>query len=125
LLQPGPKIASYFLRPNSDSGPFQVSILSAVGQWPSGTKWQTNREGLGTRVIGGVEVEGARDTLTSEDQPPLIAVQEQWASPNLGLTFEVEASGPNWKHTAKLQNLDRHEPDPALFVIPSDYEIQK
>ena len=43
----------------------------------------------------------------------------------LGLTLQIEATGPNWKRTAKLQNLDRREPDPALFEIPSGYRIQE
>jgi hypothetical protein len=76
------------------------------------------------RVIDGVEAEGERIVQTSGDQPPLIATRETWWSRTLRLTFVVEASGPNWRHTAKLQNLDLHEPDPALFGIPPDYTIQ-
>jgi hypothetical protein len=110
--------------PRSSPEGFQVGF-PAVGVWPPGRKWQIKTESLGTRTIGGVEVEGARHVSTSEDQPPLTAVQAVWSSRSLGLTLEVEASGPNWKHTAKLQNLDRHDPDPALFVIPPDYAIQK
>lgn len=69
------KIANYFVAPHSGSGPFQVG-LPAVGEWPSTGKRQTKTEQLGTRVIDGVEVEGARTVRTSGDQPPLIAVQE-------------------------------------------------
>jgi hypothetical protein len=41
------------------------------------------------------------------------------------MTFRIDASGPDWKHTATLRKLDRTEPDPALFVIPSDYTISE
>ncbi|HTS51559.1 MAG TPA: hypothetical protein VMH05_26605 [Bryobacteraceae bacterium] len=78
------------------------------------------KEGLGTRMIDGIEAEGERTVQTSEDQPLLIATREIWWSRALRVTFSEEASGPNWKHTAKLQNLDRHEPGPELFVIPAD-----
>jgi hypothetical protein len=69
-------------------------------------------------------VEGARVVQTLENQPHLISTHEAWFARSLGLTLAIEASGPNWRHTARLQNLDRHEPDPALFVIPPDYTIQ-
>jgi hypothetical protein len=77
------KIASYFIAPHSGSGPFEVGF-PAVGQ-PPPANWQTKTEALGTRVIDGVEVEGARTVKTSEDQPPLIAVQERWSSRSLDL----------------------------------------
>jgi hypothetical protein len=38
------------------------------GRLPTG-KWQTKAEGLGARVIDGVEVEGERTVQSSEDQP--------------------------------------------------------
>jgi hypothetical protein len=117
------KTADYLVAPHSGSGPFQIGA-PAVGEWPSAGKWQTKTEELGTRVIEGVDVNGARTVRTSEDQPPLVAVQEVWSSQSLGLKLVIDAKGPNWKHTAKLQNLDRHEPDPALFAIPGDYAIQ-
>jgi hypothetical protein len=117
------KIAMYFLEPHSAAEPFNIGFPAPGKAMP--LEWETTTEGLGTRVIDGVEVEGTRMVRTSADQPPLIAVYEIWRSPSFGVTFVVETSGPDWKHTAKLQKLDRHEPDPALFVIPSDYAIQK
>jgi hypothetical protein len=123
LLLVDSKIATYILAPHSSSEPFQVGLPAVGKALPAGI-WQTKVEGLGVRVIDGVEVEGARTVRTSEDQPPLSAVQEIWLSRSLGLTFVVDASGPNWRHTAKLQSVDRREPDPVLFVIPPDYTIQ-
>jgi hypothetical protein len=116
------KIANYFVAPHSGSGPFQVG-LPAVGRVPPGN-WQKKEEGLGKRVIEGVEVEGGRSVLTSDYQPPLTVLYETWASQSLGLKLAVDASGPDWKHTAKLQHVVRREPDPMLFVIPPDYAIQ-
>jgi hypothetical protein len=118
------KIANYSVAPHSGTGPFQVGF-PAVGKWLSAGKWQSKTERIGTRWIDGIEVEGTRIVQTSEDQPPLMTIHEKWSSRSLGLTFEVEASGRAWRHTAKLQKLDRREPDPVLFVIPPDYRIQE
>lgn len=117
------KIASYLVKPHSDSGPFNVGLLDVGRALPAG-KWQMKKEALGTRIINGLEAEGERIVQTSEDQPPLVAVRETWRSPALRIRWSVEASGPSWRHTARLQNVDRHEPDPLLFVIPPDYAIQ-
>jgi hypothetical protein len=53
------KIASYFVAPHAGSGSLQVRF-PAVGRLVPAGKWQTKTEALGTRVIDGVEVEGAR-----------------------------------------------------------------
>jgi hypothetical protein len=117
------KVAVYFIEPHSDSEPFNIGFPAPGKAMPM--EWETKTERLGTRVIDGVEVEGTRMVRTSADQPPLIAIYEIWRSGSLGVTFLVETSGPDWKHTAKLQKLNRYEPDPALFVIPADYAIQE
>jgi hypothetical protein len=43
---------------------------------------------------------------------------------DLGVTLLARMSGPNWKHTVKVDNINRTEPDAGLFTIPSDYAIQ-
>ncbi len=117
------KTAEYLVAPHSDSGPFLVAA-PAVGEWPSTRKWQTAAEALGRRLLEGVEVDGERTAFTSVDQPPLRAAQEVWSSKSLGLKLLVDASGRGWSHSARLQGLDRREPDPALFLIPGDYAIR-
>jgi hypothetical protein len=59
-----------------------------------------------------------------EEQPGLVASREKWSSEALGLTLEEKVVGPTWAHTVKLQNLNRSEPDPALFVVPPDYTVK-
>jgi hypothetical protein len=102
---------------------FQVGF-PGVGEALPHTKWQSNTEELGKRVIEGFEAIGTRIKRISEDQPPLRASDESWVSKDAGITPLAEASGPGWKHTVKIQNIRRGEPDPALFVIPSDYTVQ-
>ena len=85
--------------------------------------WRSNTEDLGRRTIDGVEVEGQRVTQTSADQPSLVAVYERWYSDKLKLSALAIASGPGWKHTARIQNVNREEPNASLFAIPRDYVV--
>jgi hypothetical protein len=105
------------------SAGFQIG-LPAIGEPLPDIKWQTHSEELGERTIEGFEATGGRITRISEDQPPLRASDEAWTSKEAGLRLRAEASGPGWKHTVKIQNIRRGEPDPGLFVIPPDYTIQ-
>jgi hypothetical protein len=97
----------------------------AMGETLPNVQWRTNTEELGKRTIEGIEAVGTRKTRICEDQPSLRASDERWVSKELGITLLAEASGPNWKHTVRVQKIDRSEPDAALFTIPSDYTIQE
>ena len=111
-----PKIAYRTAVPRSNPGGFQVGFPMVGEPFPKAESQMTT-ESLGTRITEGVEVQGTRTTATAY-------LRETWSSQALGLMLTVEASGPDWKHTAKLQNLDRQEPDASLFVIPPEYSIQ-
>lgn len=106
-----------------ESGEVRVG-LPAVGQPLPDREWQTKTDQLGARVIHGIAVEGSQTIRNSEDEPAQSAVSEVWLSQSLHLTMFVRASGPGWTHTASLQDIDHHEPDPKLFVVPPDYRIQ-
>lgn len=81
-------------------------------------------EDLGTRTIEGIEFKATRTTTTSDEQPSLVAVDENWESKELGLIGLVKHSGPDGETTSGIQKVDRTAPDPALFVIPADYRIR-
>jgi hypothetical protein len=125
ILLEDAKVADRMAVPKSDSGEFRGG-LPAIGEPLPLGKWQAKTETLGERVIYGVKVDGRRtvQTLALDDNPPLMATQEVWLSRSLGVMMAAEASGPNWSDTARLTNLERQEPDPALFIIPADYKIQ-
>ncbi len=116
------KVAARIRASDSGKGRFAFAVPDMAGPLPNGT-WQAREEHLGKRVVEGVEVEGIRTTRTCKEQPGLIAIEERWFSHELGLIVSAELSGPNWRHTFKLQNIVRREQDPALFVIPSDYSV--
>jgi hypothetical protein len=90
---------------------------------------QMNKESLGSDVIDGIQVEGERLTVTTPagvvgNDRPLTRVCEHWRSEELKLTILSKCSDPRFGNsTVRLQNLDRAEPDPALFQVPVDYEI--
>ena len=116
VLFVGPKVAYRTAVARSSAGGFQVGFPMVGEPFPEAES-QVTTESLGTRITEGVEVQGTRTTTTA-------SLRETWSSEALGLTLTREASGLGWRHTASLQNLDRHEPDASLFAIPPGYSIQ-
>ena len=88
-------------------------------------KWAKGTEDLGTRMIDGIEAFGTRFTPSSEGHTPIFITQESWWSVDLQLKVSETTTRTNGKDVAKIQNLVRGEPDPALFKIPSGYTIQE
>ena len=63
-------------------------------------------------------------TTTSDEQPSLMAIDDRWMSKELGLIGLLKHTGPDGASTTRIQHTDRSAPDPALFVIPDDYQIR-
>ena len=90
---------------------------------------QMKREPLGTDVIDGVQVEGTRITMTTPtgaegNDRPLNRVCEVWHSDELKITMLSKCSDPrSGSTTLRMENLERSEPDAALFQVPADYTI--
>lgn len=80
-------------------------------------------------MIDGIQVEGERMTVTTPagaegNDRPLTRVCEHWRSEELKITILSKCSDPRYGSSiTRLENLDRSEPDPALFQVPPDYEI--
>jgi hypothetical protein len=90
---------------------------------------QTSTESLGSQTIEGVYVEGNKTTTTFPvgfmgNDRPLVRVMESWISPDLKLTVVSKNSDLRMgESTMRLQNINRSEPDRALFGVPADYQI--
>lgn len=90
---------------------------------------QTSTESLGSQTIEGVYVEGKRTTVTFPvgsmgNDRPLVRIMEYWTSPELKLTVVSKNSDLRMgDSTMRLQNINRSEPDLALFRVPADYQI--
>jgi hypothetical protein len=84
-------------------------------------------ESLGTEFINGLAAEGQRITSvyrvseSSADQQRTVV--ERWYSPELNLILLEKESGPLGDSTTRIENLNRAEPDPLLFQVPSDYLV--
>jgi hypothetical protein len=86
-------------------------------------------ENLGSQVMEGVQVTGTRTTRTIEvgkigNDRPITIVTEVWTSPDLKTIVLSKRNDPRMgEQTFKLTNIQRSEPDPSLFTVPSDFTI--
>jgi hypothetical protein len=90
---------------------------------------QGHREDLGMDTIDGLWAKGTRTTVTipanaQGNDRPIIRTIERWFSDELQLEVLVKTSDPrNGDSIQRLTNINRSEPDPALFRPPVDYVI--
>ncbi|HKQ78018.1 MAG TPA: hypothetical protein VJ810_30250 [Blastocatellia bacterium] len=107
----------------------QVAALKEKGS--SSEKPQPITESLGQQLIEGVLCEGRRATTTipagaAGNELPINIVNEQWYSPELQVYVLTKQSDPRSGETIyRLTNINRSEPDRALFEVPADYAIKE
>jgi len=86
-------------------------------------------ENLGTQIMEGVQVTGTRTTQTIPvgkigNDRPITITTEVWTSPELKTTILSKRNDPRTgEQTFKLTNIQRSEPDPSLFTVPSDFKV--
>lgn len=122
VLSEPDKIAYRVMGPKAGENGFAYGFAGMGEALPS-AHWRTSTEDLGRGTIDGNEFEGTRVTQTVEGESGLTNKIELWYSSELQVTGLAVAAGPYGTHTARIQNLRRAEPDPALFTIPADYRI--
>ncbi|HTU32783.1 MAG TPA: hypothetical protein VMF66_03160 [Candidatus Acidoferrum sp.] len=130
---------SYILHPNdktADQVPFRAlgKIRRAVrGEMGAGKRFQnqTTTTDLGTQTINGVLAQGTRITRTIPagqigNEKPILIVTERWYSPDLQTYVLTKTTNPLMGNTTlQLTNIQRAEPDAALFQVPSDYTVNQ
>jgi len=116
------RIAYRIIGPKAGKSGFAYGF-GGMGEALPSRDWNVEMKKLGWRTIDGIEVEGQLVTQTSLTQPLVTAAHERWHSDELMLDYLAVSSGPGWKHTAKIQDVRRQEPDASLFAIPPGYEI--
>ena len=95
----------------------------------SGQKWETRTEQLGTQNFEGVDAEGTRTITTIPadaigNERPIEIVYERWYSKELQMIVYSKHSDPRFgEQTYRLTNINRSEPDPSLFQVPTSYRI--
>jgi len=86
-------------------------------------------ETLSQDTIAGLEVSGTRSTQvipagSIDNDRDFTVTSETWTSPELKIAVRQITDDPRTgKVTAELTNIDRTDPDPALFKPPTGYKL--
>ncbi len=106
------------------------SAVPAAGVQQTANPPNVQREDLGMSSIDGMSVHGTRRTRTilegQEGNDHAIAVtDEYWYSEDLHMNVTVKHTDPrHGTQIVTLTQVNRGEPDPAMFEIPSGYAVQ-
>jgi len=98
--------------------------LSAI---PTG--YTSTSESLGTQFMFGVTLIGQKTTTTTPagsrmgNDQPVTTVSEIWTDPRTNLVVLRKTTSPTGDSTMTVQNYSNAEPDPALFLVPADYQL--
>ena len=118
------EVRSFVMNSGNGAEPFFFS-----SQEVSSSKVKPVVEDLGMQTIEGVSAEGTRTTVTIPagqigNDKPIVTETERWYSPELQVTVMTKRTDPRTgTNTYKLTNINRSEPAPALFQVPSDYTV--
>lgn len=86
---------------------------------------------LGTQTVNGIEAQGTRYTRTIPagqigNSKPITIVTERWYSPDLQMVVMNKRTDPmNGDSVTQFTDIQRGEPDPALFQVPSGYTVKE
>jgi hypothetical protein len=111
--------------------PAELAAMRANAQNRPSTVPQMQREKLGIREFQGSAATGTRITQTipageEGNALPLILINESWVSRDLNLTMMSIHDDPRrGRTTAEIEELNRGDPDPALFSPPEGYIIKE
>ena len=92
---------------------------------------EAKTESLGTQTIEGVPATGTRTTRTIPageigNERPIEITSEVWTSTDLQMVVMSKRNDPRIGETVyKLTNIQRAEPDPSLFQVPSGFSVNQ
>lgn len=128
MLEPDEKIARKLpLLPPEMLG---RTTAKFVGAGPTQGPEDVQTESMGAQTINGVSAEGTSYTRTIPagtigNDKPIVIVSERWYSPELQVVVMSKRSDPRFGQTTyELTNIEREEPAPSLFQVPSDYTVK-
>ena len=90
---------------------------------------EVSTEDLGSQTIEGVQATGVRTTqriATGKigNDRPITITSEVWTSPELKtIVYSKRCDPRTGEQTFKLTSIQRGEPDPSWFIVPSDFKI--
>ena len=106
------------------------SVFGMVGPAPPVRPVRPVREDLGMKTINGVEARGTRMTTVipagrAGNDQPFTVTRETWMSTELRImVLEIDSDPRTGVRTTELTEIERGEPDPALFQPPEGYTIK-
>jgi hypothetical protein len=143
LLDPSRKVAHKMERRRhgkhgniTTSGPMPgpddqtAGVTFAVQPGPNNRNEVTTTS-LGTQTINGIEAQGTRYTRTIPagqigNSKPITIVTERWYSPDLQMVVMNKRTDPmTGDSVTQFTDIQRGEPDPALFQVPSGYTVKE
>ena len=107
----------------------QVAQNQATGVTPEPKRQISRREKLEPRNIAGLYAEGWRMVMVipvgqQGNDREIRVVMENWRSPDLGIELARTTDDPRMgKSTMEVTEVQRVDPDPALFQIPAGYKV--
>ena len=121
--------ATEFLLPSLPQ-PAMRSSAPHPGEFrPHRTRLSVDFSSLGTDQMEGLLVEGQRETTTIStgaegNDAPIVVSTDRWLSPDLQIWILVKRTDPrSGESVTRTTNIERAEPDPSLFEVPSDYTV--
>jgi len=103
--------------------------VGSIGFAGHSSKYETRTEDLGEQSYEGIIAKGTRTITTIPagaigNERPIETVYEKWYSPELQMVVWSRHTDPRFgEQTYKLTNINRTEPDPSLFKVPSGYKV--
>ena len=102
-----------------------------AGRRTGQTQANVKRETLAARSMNGMIASGSRVTRTIPagtigNSQAIETVRETWMADDLKVPLMTKVTDPRMGTTVtELLNVNRSQPDPSLFQIPSDYTVRK
>lgn len=112
--------------PQAAQGGPMIKLRKRMKELPEGKK-----EDLGSQTIEGVVAQGTRTTHTIPagevgNDKPIEIVHERWYSAELQAVVMSRHADPRMGETTyRLTNIQRGEPDAALFQVPEDFKVEE
>jgi hypothetical protein len=114
------------------AGEGHVAVVGFNGEPPGQVVRPAEKsESLGKETIAGLLAEGMRITTTIPanvigNERPLDVIRERWYFPDLQIVLRSTQTDPRFGETTyEVKDLDRREPSPLLFEVPSDYKVKE
>jgi hypothetical protein len=125
-----------FSRPARFLTPLQTAAADrrrtmGAGQPPADTEANVKRETLAAQSMHGIMATGTRVTHTIPagtmgNAQAIEILRETWMSDELKVPLMTKVSDPRIGTTVtELTDINRSQPDPTLFQVPTDYKVWK